>query len=420
MPPPPNSPPPPLYPPLDRYQLASPRDVRFGWGVRRELPGIAAELGRRVWLVCGSRTLERSGVLAEVTAELTAAGLQVELLAMATREPTVADVDAAAARLRRAAPDNASNGTASGAGDLVAAIGGGAAIDLAKAAAALATNRQAESVLAYLEGIGRGLAIEHPPLPVIAVPTTAGTGTEATRNAVLTSLAPPAKKSLRSPRMIPAAVLLDPELTVSCPPLVTAHSGMDAVTQLIESFVSRRSNPWTAALCREGLRRALPALPIAVADGTDRAARAEMLQAAFLSGAALANSGLGLAHGVAAALGALHNIPHGLACAVMLPAAMRFNRPVCAVAFAEIGRMLDPELFGAPDDIAADSAVRGVERLCAQVGIPRTLAELGVHEAALPALVPAARGNSLNGNPRDATDADLAATLRAAWNGSPG
>ena len=292
------------------------------------------------------------------------------------------------------------------------ALGGGAAIDLGKATAALATNRHGESVRAFLEGVGRGLAIERAPLPFVAVPTTAGTGSEATRNAVISSLDPPFKKSLRSPAMVPTAIVLDPELTESCPRDVTAHSGMDSITQLIESFVSRRTNAWTAALCREGLARALPALPAAIADGRDQEARTAMLHAAFLSGLALANSGLGLAHGVAAGLGVRHGIPHGLACAVMLPAAMRFNRSVCAAAFAEIGRLLSPGLDAASDDHAADAAISGIESLCSSIGIPRRLGELGVTEEDLPALAPASRGNSLSGNPRDVTDEELAALLR--------
>jgi alcohol dehydrogenase class IV len=393
---------PPRWPPLSGYQLTLPHRVRFGWGVRGELPKIARELGDRAWLVVGSRTLERSGVIAEIETELRHAGLVVERLATISREPLVTDVDAAVATLRRA----------SGAPrDVVVAVGGGSAIDLGKAAAALATNPRGSTVQDFLEGVGGGLSIERPPLPLIAVPTTAGTGSEATLNAVLSSLDPPFKKSLRSPLMVSAAVILDPELTVSCPPHVTAHSGLDAITQLIESFVSRRTNAWTAALCREGLARALPSLPAAVECGADREARTAMLHAAFLSGMALANSGLGLAHGVAAALGVRHNIPHGLACAVMLPAAMRFNRSVCQAALAEVGRLCSPALAGVSDDEAADGAIDYIESLCRRVGIPRTLQELGLGRDDLEPLIPASRGNSLSGNPRDVTDDDLRTLL---------
>lgn len=390
------------WPPLSGYQLALPRRVWFGGGARAELPQAARELGDRVWLVVGSRTLDSHGVIAALTAELRRAGLAVERLADISREPLVADVDAAAAVLRKAAGAHR---------DVIVAIGGGSAIDLGKASAALATNLHGGSVQDFLEGVGKGASIERPPLPVIAVPTTAGTGSEATRNAVISSLDPPFKKSLRSPLMMPAAVLLDPELTASCPPSVTAHSGLDAVTQLIESFVSRRSNAWTAALCREGLARALPALPRAVACGDDREARTAMLHAAFLSGLALANSGLGLAHGVAAALGVRHNLPHGLACAVMLPAAMRFNRSVCGGPFAEIGRLCSPALAGVSDDEAADGAIACIESLCRRLGIPRSLGELGLGSSDIEPLLPASRGNSLSGNPRDVSDIELRALL---------
>ncbi|MFV0443369.1 MAG: iron-containing alcohol dehydrogenase [Planctomycetaceae bacterium] len=389
-------------PPLADFQLAFPGLVRFGWGVRHQLPQVAKSLGRRAWLVVGSRTLMQSGLVDELRSGLQQLGIGADVLTTHSREPLVVDVDSTVARLRS---------VASPSGDMIIALGGGAAIDLAKATAALATNRQGESVCDYLEGVGLGLKIEVPPLPLIAIPTTAGTGSEATRNAVISSLDPPFKKSLRSEQMVPRAVILDPELTVSCPPHVTANSGMDAITQLIESLISRRANPFTAALCREGLQRALPALPRAAADGSDRQAREAMQYAAFLSGVALANSGLGLAHGVAAALGVLADIPHGLACAVMLPAAMRFNRNVRLHELAAVGRIFDPSL--SDDEAAADAAVAGIEALNHQLGIPASLSSLGVRPERLDALVPASRGNSLSGNPRDVMPEDLTTLLHA-------
>lgn len=400
------------WPPLDAYQLTLPRQVRFGWGTRSELPQLVRPLADRVWLVIGSRTLHRDGTIAQLTAGLRQAGLQTEELATISREPLVDDVDAAVESL--------SSRRRGGERDAVVAIGGGAAIDLAKAVAALATNGGGESVREYLEGVGSGRTITQPPLPLVVLPTTAGTGSEATRNAVISSLQPPFKKSLRSPLMVPAAVILDPELTRSCPPDVTAHSGMDAVTQLLESYFSRRTNAWTAAVCRDGLARALPALPRAVEDGRDREARTAMLHAAFLSGLALANSGLGLAHGVAAALGVRHNVPHGLACAVMLPAALRFNREACLRPLAELGRLLQPALATAPDDEAADALIETIEALARRVGIPRRLSDLGVRKVDLPELVTASHGNSLSGNACDVSDAELLTLLDAMTSPSPG
>lgn len=386
------------FPTLSGYRLTLPRVVRFGWGVRREVGEVASDLGNRAWLVVGSRTLIERGEIDRLELLLTERGLQTERLAVTTREPLVEDVDAAVQTLLQQGGGHA--------GEVVIAIGGGAAIDLAKAVAAMATNSGGASVQDYLEGVGCGLRIERPPLPMIALPTTSGTGSEATRNAVVSSLNPPFKKSLRSEQMVPIAVLLDPELTVSCPPAVTAHSGMDAITQLIESLLSKRTNAFTAALCREGLQRALPALPAAYANGGDRAAREAMMHAAFLSGMALANSGLGLAHGVAAALGVHCGVPHGLACAVLLPVALRFNREVRPRELAEIGRWF-PGGEDLDDQSAADAAIAGVEELNRRFGIPARLSELGVAAAQVAELAAASRGNSLSGNPREPTDAEL-------------
>ena len=293
-----------------RYDLVVPQRIVFGWGRRREIGDLAASLGRRVLVVSGSRTLERSGQLAELFDLMRAAGVEVVHAASISHEPEVADVDRLTAELIRKNP---------GAGDFVIGIGGGSAIDLAKAAAAMATNRDSNSVADYLEGVGRGLKIARLPLPMLAIPTTAGTGSEATKNAVISSYDPPFKKSLRSDQMVPRIVLSDPELTVSMPPEVTTHTGMDAITQLIESYISRCARPIPQALAIHGLQNAIPALTEAVADGRCQWARETMAHAALLSGVALANSGLGLAHGVAAALGSICRVSHGLACAVMLP-----------------------------------------------------------------------------------------------------
>lgn len=392
------------------YSFIAPRQIVFGWGRRSELGLLAAGLGRRVLLVSGSRTLQHSGVLDQVTGNLVSAGLDVLGFPVESREPEVRDVDALVDAIGALNPTG---------DDVVVGLGGGSTIDLAKAAAALATNRQADSVKDFLEGVGRGLQITQPPLSMIAVPTTAGTGAEATKNAVISSNSGPAdgspaawKKSLRSDLMVPRLVLVDPELTVSVPPQTTAYTGMDAITQLIESYISRRSAPIPQALCRQGLSLAISALQAAVADGTQRPAREAMAHAALLSGMALANSGLGLAHGVAAALGVTCQAPHGLACAVMLPAALRINRDISRTRLAELESLLDP---GVPPESAADRFIERIEQLCRDVGIPARLRDIGVRREQLPVLVPGSRGNSMNGNPRDVADDELAALLEKLW-----
>ena len=405
-----------ILPGMLNYSFFAPRQIVFGWGRRAELGPLAAPLGRRALLVSGSRTLERTGVVDQLASQLEAAALDVFRFSTASREPEVRDVDQLVAEFRALDPTDA---------DIVIAVGGGSTIDLAKAAAALATNRQGDSVAEFLEGVGRGLQITQPPLTLIAIPTTAGTGAEATKNAVISSNsgtaascpsgvpAVPYKKSLRSEWMIPRVVLVDPELTVSVPSDVTAFTGMDAITQLIESYISRRAAPIPQGLCLHGLKLAIPALPIAVQDGASQPAREAMAHAALLSGMALANSGLGFAHGVAAALGVTCQVPHGLACAVMLPAALNLNLSVRTRELADMERLFDPEV--GIDPVAANAFVDRIESLGESLGIPSRLRDIGVKHEHLAALVPGSRGNSMSGNPRDVSDAKLTQILEEMW-----
>ncbi len=386
------------------YDFLSPTQIVFGWGRRSELGKLAAKLGSRVFLVSGSRTLERIGVIEQVAAGLDQCGVKSERFAAASREPEVADVDLLVTEfLKRELTER----------DVVVAIGGGSTIDLAKAAAAVVRNRQGSSVADFLEGVGRGMQITQPPLNVIAVPTTSGTGTEVTKNAVISSYQPAFKKSLRSDLMIPRIVLVDPELTVSLPCETTAYTGMDAITQLIESYISRRAAPIPQALALSGLKLAIPALPAVVRDGSSRENREAMSQAALLSGLALANSGLGLAHGVAAALGSHCRVPHGLACAVMLPTALRVNMSVRERELAEMERLFDNSHSN--DMESAKAFVSRIDGVCRDVGIPPRLREIGVTIDQLPALVSGSRGNSLSGNPRDVSDQELLEILQQMW-----
>lgn len=386
---------------LTDYEFLAPPRIVFGWGRRRELGALAADLGRRAFAVVGSRTLLHQGAWDELADALRNAGVEPILAATITREPQPADVDRLTTALRQ---------RGAGPGDFVLGLGGGSALDLAKAAASLAPQRAEAGVIDYLEGVGRGLTLIEPPLPVLALPTTAGTGSEATKNAVISSDDPPFKKSIRSPRLVPRVVLIDPELTVGVSPTTTTWTGMDAITQLIESAVCRFAKPIPRALAAEGLRCALPALPDAVRDGTNRAARTAMAHAALLSGLALANSGLGLAHGVAAALGASCHVPHGLACAVMLPAALRVNRVVAQAPLAELARAALP-VGSLSDAGAADALLDHVGALGAELNVPARLAALGVRADQLDELVRGSRGSSMNGNPRQLTDDALRTLL---------
>jgi alcohol dehydrogenase class IV len=392
------------------YDFLAPPRIVFGWGRRAEAGALAASLGRRAFVIHGSRALEMNGALAALSASLREAGVEPVAAGRIGNEPLVADVDRTVAFLR-------SRGA--GPGDLVVGIGGGSAIDLAKAACALAVDDQSPTVTDYLEGVGRGLRITQPPLPQLALPTTSGTGAEATKNAVITSYAPAFKKSLRSDSMIPRIVLWDPELTVSVPPDTTAATGMDAITQLIESYISRRAKPLAQALAIHGLETVFAgggpsAILRAYRDGSDREAREKMAEAALCSGIALANSGLGFAHGVAPALGSHARVPHGLACALCLPSALRVNRTVREREIARLARVMTGRSFTS-DTAAVDAAIETIEELCADVGIPRRLRDVGVREEQIPAIVPDCRGNSMSANPRDVSDAEIRAILEALY-----
>ncbi len=285
------------------FEFATAARIVAGAGRAAELPGVLAGLGSRVLVCTGADPARHDGLLAGL-----ARPAQVFPVA---GEPTVEMArDAVAAAREHGA-------------DVVAAIGGGSVIDTGKAVAMLLGN--GGDPLDYLEVVGAGQKIIQPALPFVAVPTTAGTGAEVTANAVLAVPEHRLKASLRSPMMIPRVALVDPELTVSCPPPVTAASGLDALTQCLEPFVSVRANPLTDGLAREGLRRAGSGLRAAYADGGDLAARADMSVCALLGGMALANAKLGAVHGLAGVIGGTANVPHGLACAALLAPVIEAN-----------------------------------------------------------------------------------------------
>lgn len=392
-------------PALFDFDLLIPRRIVFGWGKRTELGKLAAGIGRRVFLVDGSRTLQKSHYWTEILSSLAAAKIEVVHVATASREPTIEDVDTAASLVRTHQP---------GEGDLILGIGGGAALDLAKAVAAMVTNGDGVSVREYLEGIGTGRTLTVAPLPVIAMPTTSGTGSEATKNAVISCDDPPCKKSLRSDRMVPDIVLIDPELTVPLSPQQTAYSGLDAITQLLESYVSRKSQPATEMVCLFGLDLALPAIRTAFKKPTDQDAREKMALASFYSGIALANSGLGMAHGVAAPLGSVCHVPHGLACAVMLPVALRTNLDEIREKFEDLdlAHLLSNKHTDLED---AEVVIELIENLCRDLKIPARLRDIGVTQEQIPALVAGSRGNSMSGNPVELTDAQLQSILEVNW-----
>lgn len=382
-----------------RFEFATATRILFGPGTLRDVPAAVAGFGKRFLVVTGSQPAraDRLGAL------LTEVGHAVVRFAV-PREPDLPLIEAgvAFARAERC--------------DAVAAFGGGSAIDAGKAIAGLAPNPGA--TLDYLEVVGLGRPLTQPALPFVALPTTAGTGAEVTRNAVIGVPAHRVKVSLRSPSLLPRLAVIDPELALDLPSAVTAASGLDALTQLIEPYVCARSNPLTDALCREALPRAARALPRAVAHGDDLAAREEMAWAALAGGLALANAGLGAVHGFAGPLGGALEAPHGAICAALLPHVVRANlaalrarvpsHPALA-RYDEIARLLT----GRPD-AQADEGVDWLASLVLQLGVP-TLSTLGLTPAAIPDLVSAARrASSMKANPIELTEPELAAVLEAA------
>jgi alcohol dehydrogenase class IV len=380
------------------FEFATATRIVFGPGTRRRLPELATAFGRRALIVTGAGADRHADLLDA----LAAAGVAVTRFRI-TGEPTT---------------DEASAGTdlarACGA-ELVIALGGGSVIDAGKAIAALAC--QPAGLFEYLEVIGQGQPLDAAPLPFLAMPTTAGTGAEVTRNAVLASPAHRLKASLRHASMLPALALVDPELTLACPPSVTAASGMDALTQCLEAFVSCRAQPLTDALCREGIRRAAGALERAVADGGDLDARSDLALAALFSGLALANAGLGAVHGFAAPLGGRHRAPHGAVCAALLAPVWEANLAAVHAAgdtptlakFREAAVLLT----GDPDAVAEAGTVF-LRELTARLRIPG-LAAHGLQESDLGEVVrQASAASSMKGNPVPLGPEVLAAILRRA------
>lgn len=377
------------------FDWVAPGRIRFGDGVASELAAIAAEVGGPVFLVRGSDP-DRHGAAIAGLERVGVAGRW-----MVPGEPTVE----LAVRGAEAARE-------SGAG-LVVAVGGGAVLDAGKAIAALARNPG--DPLEFLEVIGRGRPLAERPLPIIAVPTTSGTGSEATRNAVLSSPAHRLKVSLRSPWMMPRVAVVDPRLTWTLPASVTAASGLDALTQLLEPFVCSKSNWMTDALCREGLSRVGRAFARVLADPLAGEARAEMAWCSLVGGQALANAGLGVVHGFAGPIGGMFAIPHGIVCAALLAPGTRANIAALEARSPDHPALAryDEAMRRLSGDPGSDrhSLAPWLARLVATAGIPR-LSTLGLRADSWAEVVAAAKGaSSMKANPIVLTAEELRAVL---------
>lgn len=383
-----------------QFSFATASKIIFETGAAKRIPKFAAELGTRPCLLTGSNPKRAGWLIDELTESL-----NEPLVIPVSNEPDTKTAAQAAEAAREAGCD------------MVIGMGGGSVMDMAKIIAALITNT--DDIYDYLEVVGRGNPLVQKPVPLITVPTTSGTGSEVTANGVLLSPEHGVKVSMRSTDMIANLAVVDPELAVSMPPKVTATTGMDALTQLMEAFVTHKANPVTDALCREGLMRAATALPLAFADGSDISAREDMALASLLSGICLANAKLGAVHGFAAPIGGMSHAPHGAICAALLPHVMKVNLRALRErdpespsqhAYQEVAVMLTADVTCTPED-GAD----WVLELCEEMSIP-TLEKLGVKRQDFETLAEnAANASSMKGNPVDLNRDELLEILDLAY-----
>jgi alcohol dehydrogenase class IV len=385
---------------MPKFEFFSVPRIIFGRGQFARGGVLAAQLGRSVFVVFNGA----QGPADRLASMISAAGAASTLFRQ-RGEPKVRDVDDALALAH------------GGKCDAVIGLGGGSAIDAAKAVAALLSN--GGTALDYMVVVGKGKKVTRPAAPWIAIPTTAGTGAEVTRNAVIGSPEHHFKASIRGEQLLARIALIDPELGISTPPAVTASSGMDALCQCIESYTSIGAQPITDALALQGTHAAARSLRRAFNDGADVQAREDMAMAALLSGITLTNAGLGAVHGFAAPLGANFPAPHGTLCAALLPHVITANvaalrgrdaaHPALA-RYAAIGRALGADDGG--DSAAIDAAVRICGELAHDVKIPQ-LREFGMGEKDVPAMVALAKkASSMRFNPVELSDAVLGDVLR--------
>ncbi len=390
---------------IEPFSIARFPRIEFGAGTIKKLPTLATCYGNTLLLVTGAGSLDQSGVWPAIEQGLDKAGLHWHRVTV-NGEPSPQMVDEAVALHRENAID------------LVVGIGGGSVLDAAKAISGLL--RSGDPVMDYLEGVGPEKIYQGPAVPFIAVPTTAGTGSEATKNAVLSVHGKDGfKKSFRDEQLVPEYALIDPDLLASCPPALIAADGMDALTQLLESWVSIRANAMTDALAWSGLEAARDSLlSWYEANGDQAQARAGMAYAALMSGITLAQTGLGSVHGLASPLGAFFPIPHGVACGTLVCAATRINIDAMLVRepenpamekYAKVAELLCQRTF-ATQEQAWEELLGLLDDWTQRLQLP-LLDDYGITAADFDHIVAHARGSSMKTNPIVLSDAEIAAVL---------
>lgn len=382
------------------FEFVTSDRIVFGKGAINKIREIASELGRKALIVCGSGSVS----LEPLTQLLEAGGVAWEVFRV-THEPDIPTIEAGLVQVKSTECE------------FVIGFGGGSILDSAKAISALVTN--SGSLMDYLEVIGKGRKISRRAAPMIALPTTAGTGSEVTENAVIASPEHHVKVSMRSPLMIPSVAIVDPELAYSMPPAVTASTGMDALTQVIEAFVSNKANPITDAIAREGIQRGARSLLAAYRDGSNAAAREDMALTSLFGGLALANAGLGAVHGFAGPIGGMFNAPHGAICASLLPYVMKYNAQVIqglpemtevSARFRDVARWVT----GDPKADMMDG-VKWIEALAHDLEIPG-LHEVGIEKSDFQQIIEKSKASSsMQKNPVRLDEEILEAILNEAY-----
>jgi alcohol dehydrogenase class IV len=374
-------------------EFYAPGKIIFGSGSLNQIGAEAKRLGNKVLVVLGRSAMRKSGVLDRLTHLLIENNLEYIIYENIPSDPTVETIDIGT--------DLAVKEKC----NLIIALGGGSVLDTGKAISAMVTNEG--SVADYQEIEGKGRKFQHKPIPFIAIPTTSGTGSEATKNAVITNTKLGLKKSIRNPWLIPEVALVDPELTLSLPPQITAICGGDALTQCIESYLGKKNQEITDALALHAIGLIGKSLVKAVKEGKNLETRKDMAMAALLSGLCLSNSGLGAAHALSHPLGIFYKIPHGLSCAVLLPYVMEYNLPLVTKRLVKIAECLGENISSLSETEAARKAIDKVKEILSQAGIKSNLSEWEIKKEDFSQLIKGAKGGSLNNNPRYTSDEDL-------------
>jgi alcohol dehydrogenase len=376
---------------MNHFSFVGAGEIHFGRGAIRQLPELAKRYSRDSVLVTLDPFFSKGALKADLAKQLKAVGLQPVFFDKLEAEPAPTSAEAGA----RLAGDKKCK--------LVIGLGGGSALDTAKAIAVLATNQGQVSDYVGLDRVPQA------GLPTILIPTSAGTGSEVTFTAVFTNRKTKTKGGINSRFLFPTVALLDPELTLTLPPRITAQTGMDALTHAMEAYTSNKANPLSDLVAEKAIALIGGSLKKAVQKGNDMQARENMLLGSLLAGLALANAGVTAVHAMAYPLGAFFNIPHGLANAVLLPYVLEFNRIGHPERFARMGALLSGSVPADSPEKGAKQCIQKVIRLSRAIGIPRNLAELKIPRKAIPEMAPAALkvARPIENNPRPITVEDI-------------